>query len=311
MDRRTALKGMAVAGCAVAGVPARGRAQEGHEADPGSYAMLYDATRCIGCQACVVACRDANDLEPPPGPHARVPGLQGDTANVIKMFRSPDGGRSSYVKNQCMHCADPACVTACMLGSLQKREGGAVTWKPGLCVGCRYCQIACPFNIPKFEWDSATPRIIKCQLCVTKAGTDDEPGPVAEGGIPACCDVCPVDAVVFGSRGELLTEAHERIEAEPDRYLDHVYGEHEAGGTQVMYLTGPDVSFREIGLPDYSDEAVPEPARNVQHTVYKGFIAPVALYGLMAAAVFRSRRELEAEEGAGGDRAAKTEGGDR
>lgn len=301
MDRRTALKGMAVAGAGLVGVPAPGRASSEEPAvpPPDATGMLYDATRCIGCQACVVACRDVNRLEPelPDGIHAYSKDLDGNTANIIKLRRS--GEEHSFMKRQCMHCVDPACTAACMIGALQKREHGAVTWDGDKCIGCRYCQIACPFNVPKFEWDETFPRIIKCQLCVTRSGTD-EPGPVAEGGIPACCDVCPVEAVIYGSYDDLLADAHQRLEDHPERYEPHVYGEHEAGGTQVLYLAPAGFDFQSLGLPDLGDEPVPEKVRNVQHTVYKGFAAPVLLYGLLAAAAWRTQRTEEAgatEEG--------------
>ena len=124
--------------------------------------MLYDATLCIGCRACVTSCKEANampgNLYDPPND------LSGDTKNIIKVYHR-DQPDQSYMKAQCMHCLDPACVRACMIGSFQKREFGIVTWDPTKCIGCRYCQVACPFTIPKFQWDQAAPKIIKCEMC--------------------------------------------------------------------------------------------------------------------------------------------------
>ena len=150
--------------------------------------MLYDTTLCIGGKACVVACAQANDMKPDrsglPGDlyHAPV-ALNEHTKNVIKLYS--EGKQRSYMKAQCMHCIDPACVGACMIGSLQKREYGIVTWDPGRCIGCRYCGMACPFLVPKFEWESVNPRIVKCELCNHR---------LAEGKEPACCEVCPREA---------------------------------------------------------------------------------------------------------------------
>ncbi len=123
--------------------------------------MLYDATRCIGCQACVTACKTANNM---PGNLYDPPNdLNGDTKNIIKLYEGD--GEKSYMKQQCMHCIDPGCVNACMIGAFKKREYGIVTWDPDRCIGCRYCQVACPYNIPKFQWDTAMPDIVKCELC--------------------------------------------------------------------------------------------------------------------------------------------------
>jgi NAD-dependent dihydropyrimidine dehydrogenase PreA subunit len=178
-----------------------------------------------------------------------------------------------------MHCVDPACASACMLGALKKREFGIVTYDPDLCVGCRYCEIACPFNVPKFEWMARAPKIVKCELCKER---------LAAGKEPACTDVCPRHAVVFGKRSDLLAEAHRRLAAEPDRYVPKVYGETDGGGTQVLYLSH--VPFEKLGLPTLGDEPAPQLARTIQHGVYRDFIAPVALYAALGMAMVRNRR---------------------
>lgn len=298
LDRRSLLTGAAAAGAAVAAgaLPlSSAAASERPEAPADAAGMLYDATRCIGCKTCVVACHQANFDNPWEEEQGRLHydpvDLDDRTRNIIKLFR--DGERWSYVKRQCMHCIDPACVGACMIGALQKREHGIVTYNASRCIGCRYCQIACPFNIPRFEWDKpASSRIVKCELCNHR---------LAEGDIPACCDVCPTSAVIYGRRQDLLEEAHRRIAAEPDLYRDHVYGETEAGGTQVLYLAGKDVSFAELGLPDLSAEPVPDRPRTIQHGIYQGFIAPAVLYGVLAAVIWRNRRQESPLEAAPAD----------
>jgi Fe-S-cluster-containing dehydrogenase component len=290
IDRRAVLKAVAAAGAgSVAGaVPVRASTRA--EAAPDAIGLLYDATLCIGCKACVVACNDEAGLAPDTraNPLYNAPDDLNDRAQtVIKLFKADDG-RLSYVKAQCMHCIDPACVNACMLGALQKREGGAVTWNASLCVGCRYCQVACPFNVPKFEWYDATPRIVKCDLCADRR---------AEGKEPACTTVCPAKAVVYGKRSELLAEARRRIAARPERYQPTVFGETEGGGTQCLVLGPADVRYTELGLPDLGDEPAPELARTVQHGIYKGFAAPVALYGVLSLVMWRNRRQnAKAEE---------------
>lgn len=245
--------------------------------------MLYDATKCIGCRACMVACNEANDVTPDTelsGGLWQMPlDLNGNTKNIIKLYRDDKSGAQSFVKRQCMHCVDPACTNACMLGALSKGEHGAVGYDPDLCIGCRYCQMSCPFNIPKFEWSSITPKIVKCELCRHR---------FADGKGPACCEVCPTGAVIYGPRDELLNEAHRRIDAEPKNYVDHVYGEKEVGGTQVLYLSH--VPFSKLGLPEYGERSVPRTVRTVQETIYYRFASPIALFSIAAGLMVRNRR---------------------
>ena len=287
--RRSFLKGLAIAGtsAAAAAVPVVSEASQARHAPEDAVGMLYDTTRCIGCKACVVACHEANDLPPDNRAnalHDQPQALNDRTKNIIKLYK--EEGRRSYMKQQCMHCIDPACAGACMIGALQKREHGIVTWDPNRCIGCRYCQVACPYSIPKFEWESTNPRIVKCELCNHR---------IKDGGIPACCEVCPREAVVYGKYTELLAEAKRRQAEHPGRYVDKIYGEHDGGGTQVLYLSH--VPFEKLGLPTLGEKSVPSLNRTIQHGIYKGMIAPAALYAVMGGVMLRNRKKNRDEEG--------------
>jgi len=177
-----------------------------------------------------------------------------------------------------MHCVDPACASACMLGAFKKREFGIVTYDVNYCIGCRYCEVACPYNVPKFEWSKAAPKMVKCELCNQR---------LAKGQQPACSEVCPRQAVIFGKREDLLREAHRRLAENPNIYVQKVYGEHDGGGTQCLYIAH--VPFDKIGLSELGEESTPTLQRTIQHSIYKGFVAPVALYGLLGAVLLRNR----------------------
>jgi Fe-S-cluster-containing dehydrogenase component len=282
ISRRNALR-VALAGAAVA-VARPVTASTPMVAPADAVGLLYDTTKCIGCKACVSACREANGLEPDASwgggmYHAPVD-LSARAKTVIKLY--DDGGKTSFMKAQCMHCIDPACASACMLGAFKKREFGIVTYDVNLCIGCRYCEVACPYNVPKFEWAKATPRMVKCELCNHR---------LAEGKQPACSEVCPRHAVIFGKREDLLREAHRRLAEQPDIYVQKVYGEHDGGGTQCLYISH--VAFENLGLPALTEESTPTLQRTIQHSIYKGFLAPVGLYGLLGAVMLRNRKKGE------------------
>ncbi|MGD2069539.1 MAG: 4Fe-4S dicluster domain-containing protein [Gemmatimonadota bacterium] len=209
-----------------------------------SAAILVDTTRCTGCEECVLACKEENGLGPDrlrPG-QATFDGLSSTRFSTV--LRRPD---DLFVKRQCLHCLEPACVSACLVGAMQKTPEGPVVYDEELCMGCRYCLVACPYGIPRYQWDEATPYVRKCTLCHHR---------IVEGREPACVEACPSDALLFGNRAELLAEAWRRIEAFPGRYARHVYGEHEVGGTSVLYLADRSLGFlawsRELG-----DEPMP------------------------------------------------------
>ena len=292
ISRRAALCGLLTTGATAVGLkPTSAAVLATPPAD--AVGLLYDTTLCIGCKACVVACQDANGLPRDStglGAQYDAPiDLNYRAKNVIKLYH--DGDQRSFVKVQCMHCIDPACVAACMLGALKKREFGIVTYDVTYCVGCRYCEVACPYGVPKFQWASNTPRIVKCELCNHR---------LAKGQEPACTEVCPRHAVIFGKRADLLKEAKRRLAESPGRYVPKIYGETDGGGTQVLYLSH--LPFDKLGFPALTDEPAPELARSVQHGVYKGFVAPLALYGVLGMIAFRNRKKQAAEgaEHAGG-----------
>jgi formate dehydrogenase beta subunit len=290
VTRRTVLKGMAAAAAAsVTGAP-KALARERKMPPADAVGMLYDATRCIGCKACMVKCKEANHLPPETNPkmgaiYDAPDDLSAFTVNVIKLYR--EGDRISYMKAQCMHCVDPACASVCMIGAFKKSKNGIVAYDPSKCVGCRYCQIACPFNIPKYEWNTPFPKVVKCEMCRNR---------LAEGKLPACVEVCPRQAVIFGRLEELKADARRRLAAEPGRYYPKVYGVTDGGGTQVLYLSAAGIPFEKLGLPDLGDKAVPELSETLQHAIYKGFIAPVVLYGALGVVIYRNRKKPSGEE---------------
>src|SRR5512138_2887504 len=256
LTRRTALKLLAAGGAAAAAPsPAEARL-DGRAASPTDRGLLVDVVRCIGCRACVTKCREANgkapDVQVVDGAAYDAPmDLNARTLTVIK--RWSEGRTEGFVKAQCMHCVHPACVSVCMLQALHKGKDGVVEYDVDKCVGCRYCQVACPFNVPKFEWAKAVPRIVKCELCRHRA---------AEGKGPACAEVCPRDAVTAGTRGELLAEARRRIAARPEAYQPGIFGERDGGGTNVLYLSP--VPFGALGLPVLGTDPAPALSETVQ-----------------------------------------------
>lgn len=210
-----------------------------------SYGFLIDTTHCIGCRGCQVACKQSNDLPADRTEFRAIrtnpPDLTIHTRSLIEFHEVPKSRMRlawRFVKRQCMHCLEPACVSVCPVAALQKSAAGPVVYDAHRCIGCRYCMTACPFNIPRYEWQSVAPLIGKCDMCADR---------LAEGQAPACAKACPTGAITFGEREKLLTAAHQRITAQPTRYVDHVYGEYEVGGTAVLYLA--DVAFASIGFP--------------------------------------------------------------
>ncbi len=298
LDRRKFLKIGAVAGgTAVCTTATPAQAREAREPDPNWYGMLNDSTRCIGCKACQVACKKENKLESEStlGDQAQLGKaiydsprqLSEHTYTLIKMAKDEKTGESTFVKQQCMHCVDPACQSACIVGALKKQPDGSVKYDSDLCMGCRYCMVACPFSVPQFEWQRAIPSIKKCTLCSETR--------LSKGQPTACSSACPAGAITFGKRDELLKIARHRIEAEPERYLDHIYGEREVGGTNVFYLTKPQMQFAGLGLPDFGYKAVSGVTESIQHRIFQYFIPPIAVYSILGGIMaYNQRRKKNA-----------------
>jgi Fe-S-cluster-containing dehydrogenase component len=265
MDRRDFLKTIGIAGAStLLGDSADAAASQ---SDTEFLGVLNDTTVCIGCRSCEEACAEANGL---PVPDIDSEGWD----DVFEEYRNPSVTQFSvvnrfgddeeiFVKKQCMHCNQPACAAACLTKAMLKTEEGPVIWREDKCMGCRFCMLSCPFNIPTFEYDSPIPRIMKCHLCFER---------LKEGEEPACVENCPEEAIIFGTRRELLDEARTRIYAEPDKYVHHIYGEREAGGTGWLYLAG--VPFEQLGF-NTEVEMRPYPE------LAKGFLYSVAVVFLL------------------------------
>ncbi|MDS4032276.1 MAG: hydrogenase 2 operon protein HybA [Candidatus Contendobacter sp.] len=338
ISRRQFLRGAAGAVATVAAAPVAEASapfapREPKQLPPKAIGMLYDSTQCIGCKACVAACKEANGMpvEQPQALNGWNEGtwdtaldISGKTLNVIRVYqngtmaekdREKDG--YAFVKRHCLHCVDPSCISVCPVSAMQKNPiTGVVTYNPNACIGCRYCVYGCPFNVPHYQFDEPFGRISKCQFCshrlkdnplfsnlnqgTTGATISNLMSEASQSGrIPACCDVCPTGASLFGWVEDLQAEAKRRLALKPgemyefprgllggDRpsqtapvghYQPHIYGEKEAGGTQVRYLTG--VPHEKLGLPKLPDHSYAAISEGMQHTIYKGMVAPLALFG--------------------------------
>lgn len=332
------LAGSAAATAGAVAVPAMAR--ETRPRPPEALGLLYDGTLCVGCKACVAACKTANEN---PAEFSTVDHLwdtpldtSGYTFNIIKMYRNgtmdakdQEVNGFAFMKTSCMHCGDPSCVSACPVSAMTKDPvTGVVGYNPDKCIGCRYCVAACPFGIPKYQYDSPTGRIGKCELCRHRH---------KDGHYSACAEVCPTGATLFGRTEDLLTEAKRRIamkpgemnrfprghllsaqdkkaqatidakgvkirngwREEPDqsyetpagKYLQHVYGEKEYGGTQVLKLSG--VNFEKVGMPNLGPDAAAAMSETIQHNLYGNLIMPFAVLGAMT---YVARRNVKADD---------------
>lgn len=259
---------------------------------PDSFAMLSDSTRCVGCRRCEAACNKVNNLPAPKTSFDDLSVLEekrrtdAQVYTVVNRYENPKWRKPIYRKIQCMHCAEPACASACLVGALKKTPEGAVIYNENLCMGCRYCMTACPFYIPAFEYFNATsPVIQKCTMCYPR---------ISEGIIPGCAEACAVEAITFGKRSELIKLARDRIRSEPDRYIDHIYGELEVGGTDWLYISG--VPFEELDLPmDVGTTPYPEFTKEFLSAVPLVLVVWPALLGGVYAWMKRREQMTEAE----------------
>jgi formate dehydrogenase iron-sulfur subunit len=248
LTRRQFLELAAAAGAGVtvlsAGRPALATAR------PSAHAVLIDVARCIGCRSCEAACKayhkfpagEAADLSPTAWTYVRTQPLRTPRPHLNL---GVEGALRRTIKTQCLHCASPACASACPVAALRKTPEGPVVYDPGRCIGCRYCMLACPFQVPRFEWRKPLPVVTKCNMCAER---------LRAGEGPACVAACPMQALQFGPRAAMLAEAARRIAADR-RYVPAIYGAEEVGGTSVLYVS--DVPFEELGFPVVTREPLP------------------------------------------------------
>jgi Fe-S-cluster-containing dehydrogenase component len=296
LNRRNFLKSMGVVGATVTGIPTNKLlAQSKSDLSEDRMGVLVDTTVCIGCRRCEWACKTAHDL--PSGniedysdetvfAKMRRPGNDGYT-RVNRYENLQNQNKPINVKVQCMHCDQPACVSACIVGAFSKKENGAVIWDTDKCIGCRYCMVACPFQIPTFDYDKAIqPNINKCDFCIERT---------KERLLPACVEICPVEALTYGKRRNLIEVAEKRMELNPDRYVNKIYGFTEVGGTSWMYLASRD--FEELDFPKLGEKPAPGVSESIQHGIFAYFVPPIALYALLGGIMWISKNKDSKGEG--------------
>ena len=242
LNRRTFFKVAGAAGT-VALSPARkaSASTAASSLDAKRRGVLVDTTKCIGCRACEAACAETNALPGPAmpdNPAVFAAPRKMDTVTLTVVNKAAVATPERFVKRQCMHCVEPACASACLVRALDKTPTGPVVYHKDRCLGCRYCMVACPFDVPKYEYESALPFVKKCTFCADRQ---------AKGEGPACTSVCPTGALTFGFRNDLLETARERLYAKDSPYVRHIFGEEEVGGTSWMYIT--DIAFEKLGMP--------------------------------------------------------------
>ena len=246
ISRRKFLGWLGAAGVGTAlGNTARAASNKQFDGYPNSNGVLFDASRCIGCRKCEEGCNRVNELPAPERPFSDLSLLDTKRRTTAKSYtvvnRYDDAVSEKgplYRKIQCNHCLEPACASACFVQAFTKTETGAVIYDASVCVGCRYCMIACPFEIPTYEYDNAfSPRVMKCTMCYPR---------ISKGLLPGCVEACPTEALTYGKREDLLRIGRERIAKFPERYVNHIYGENEMGGTNWLYLSS--VPFKDVGM---------------------------------------------------------------
>jgi len=260
-------------------------------------AMLFDASKCTACRGCQVACKQWNDLPGEvtrnTGSYQNPPRLSADTWLVMEFHELENGDelKWGFLRRACMHCVHPACVSACPVGALHKTDDGPVLYNEDRCIGCRYCMLACPFDVPTFTWKKGLFEgavIHKCTFCIDR---------VSAGLETACAKTCPARALLFGERDDLIAEAEARIQAHPDKYVPHIYGLEEAGGTDVLYISH--IPFEELGLPSLGNRPVQERSEQIMERA-----TPAVALGMLLGLgglywVVKRRNQMMAKKGSG------------
>jgi Fe-S-cluster-containing dehydrogenase component len=165
------------------------------EARSAKYALVIDTTKCAGCGACKAACHLQNEL---PG-----------EASYIHILVRGTESNPRFVPVQCQHCANPPCARVCPVGATYRRDDGVVLVDEKLCVGCKYCEVACPYQARIFDEERGIAE--KCWLCLDR---------VLEGQNPACVEACIMEARIFGRQDDPNSEVSKLIasgEAKPLR----------------------------------------------------------------------------------------------
>ena len=307
MERRGFFKAsLGAAGAALASTAVQARPNL--EPAPEAVCMLFDSTLCVGCKACVTNCKKVNGMPPVPfGDQVQSDfalALSSKTLNVIKVFSSGTGATKdaeqnghAFEKRSCMHCVDPGCVSVCPVSALTRNpRTGIVGYNPDACIGCRTCMTGCPYNVPQYNYDSPFGAIHKCEMCNQK-GVER----IDKGQMTGCAEACPTGATLFGTRTALLAEAKRRMALKPGdtyayprgdvrkpdsfhektvpQYQPTVWGEKEAGGTNVLHLSA--VPYDKLGMPPLGERSYASISEGVQHTLYSYMALPaVALGGL-------------------------------
>ena len=256
--------------------------------------VLVDTTVCVGCRNCEFACKTAHNLPTEPiesysdrTVFKKLRRPSDKALTVVNEFHNPKNELLPInVKQQCMHCDHPACVSACIVGAFNKNENGSVVWDGSKCIGCRYCMVACPFQVPTFEFDKAIqPEIRKCDFCINRT---------MEEKLPACVEICPVEALLYGQRSDLIKEARSRIKRNPDRYINQIFGEFEVGGTAWMYIGQQ--KFDTIGFPNVSTKTAPGVSEAIQHGIFSYFVPPVMFYSILGMIMWITKRNKVKQE---------------
>lgn len=284
LDRRNFFKAISVAGLTLA-IGRSSKAALPKTSEIEFQGILYDSTRCLGCRACELACAEAHNLPVPKD--ELVAGVIRTTSelqrSVINKFITSKG--EVLVRKQCMHCNEPACAAACLTQAMYKTKEGPVIWREDKCMGCRYCMVSCPFDIPKFEYHSSNPKIQKCDLCYDR---------IIKGEVPACVEICG-EALTFGTRRELIAEARKRIAEKPNDYTDQIFGENVAGGTSNLYLSP--VPYNELGFnTNLQNSSYPALSKGFLYSVPSVFVLlPPLLLGIHEATKKNQPKEEENE----------------
>jgi formate dehydrogenase iron-sulfur subunit len=246
--------------------------------------ILVDVTKCTGCEECVAACGSANGIAPDAAASDRATARDGLSANRLCTVLPLDGGR--YMRKACMHCLEPSCVSACLVGGLTKTPGGPVVYDSAKCIGCRYCMLACPFHIPRYEWGKTSPFMKKCHLCFER---------LSQGKRPACVEACPHEALSFGDRDALLRKGLDLVREYPGRYLPKVWGQSAWGGTSVLYVS--DVDLAAAGWPAEATVSIPsitDPM--IRKTPFIGITVGLTLWAVSAVIGRRQKLMSRPEE---------------